>query len=73
MTVQVKVKTNSKEEKVEFVDDTYIISTKSPAKENKANIAVISLLSKYLDISKSKITIKRGLKSKNKIVEIDEY
>jgi len=64
------VKANSKENKVVFKDDIYQVYTKSPAKEGKANDAVVSLLSEYLDIPKSNIEIKKGLKSKSKWVEI---
>lgn len=68
--LHVTVKTNSKENKVIFKDNIYFVYTKSPAKEGKANESVISLLSEYLDIPKSNIYIKKGLKSKNKLVEI---
>jgi len=64
------VKTNSKESKVVFENGVYYMYTKSPAKENKANDEVISLLSKYLDVPKGSVNIKRGKKSKNKWVEI---
>ena len=64
------VKANSKENKVVFKDDIYHVYTKSPAKEGKANDAVVSLLSEYLDIPKSNIEIKKGLKSKSKWVEV---
>lgn len=68
--LHVTVKTNSKENKVIFKDNIYFVYTKSPAKEGKANESVVSLLSEYLDIPKSNIYIKKGLKSKNKLVEI---
>lgn len=64
------VKTNSKESKVVFENGIYYVYTKSPAKENKANDEVIFLLSKYLDIPKISVNIKRGKKSKSKWVEI---
>ncbi len=70
MKISAIVKTNSKESKIFIKDDIYYIYTKSPAKENKANIEVVRLLSEYFDIPKSNIDIKKGLKSKSKIVEI---
>jgi uncharacterized protein YggU (UPF0235/DUF167 family) len=70
MVVEIKVKTNSKESKVEVKDNIYYVYTKSPAKENKANIEVIDLMAEYLNISKRNICIKRGIKSKKKILEI---
>ena len=71
MIIKVKVKPNSKEEKVEKIsDDSYILSVKEPAEDNKANIRVINLLSKEFDISFNKIKIKNPT-STEKIVEID--
>jgi len=69
-SIKVRVKIGSKKEKVVKEDDTYYVYTNSPARENRANISVIELLSDYFDIPKSYITIKRGHKSKTKFVEI---
>jgi len=69
--IKVKVKIGSHEEKVIYKDGLYYVYTNSPPRDNRANISVIELLSEYFDISKSNITIKRGFKSKNKIVEIN--
>jgi hypothetical protein len=68
--LKVKVKIGSQKEYVEFKDDEYTVYTNSPAKDNRANISVIELLSDYLDVPKSYLTIKKGIKSKNKVVEI---
>jgi len=69
--LRVKVKIHSKKEYVDFKDGIYFVYTNSPARNNRANLSVLELLSEYLDIPKSYISIKRGLKSKNKVVEID--
>jgi hypothetical protein len=69
-SIKVKVKIGSQKEKVVKKDDIYYVYTNSPARENRANISVIELLSDYFDIPKSYITIKRGYKSKIKFVEI---
>ncbi|MCX5711499.1 MAG: DUF167 domain-containing protein [Candidatus Omnitrophica bacterium] len=67
----VKVKVNSRVEKVERINDNeFHLKVKAPAKEGRANEAVVELLSEYFDISKSRITILKGLKSKSKTVEI---
>ena len=66
--LQVKVKTRSQKDWVEHKDGIYIIHTKEPARDNKANFAVIDLLSDYLDIPKRNISIKQGLKSKTKTI-----
>ncbi|MDD3474902.1 MAG: DUF167 domain-containing protein [Candidatus Dojkabacteria bacterium] len=70
--LQVKVKIGNRKEGVEFKDGIYFIYINSPARNNLANISVIDLLSEYLDIPKSYISIKKGLKSKNKIIEIND-
>jgi uncharacterized protein YggU (UPF0235/DUF167 family) len=69
-SIKVKVKIGSQKEKVVKEDDIYYVYTNSPARENRANISVIELLSDYFDIPKSYITIKRGYKSKTKFIEI---
>lgn len=68
--LRVKVKIGSQREHVEFRDGLYVVYTNSPARDNQANISVIELLSDYFDIPKSSLTIKKGLKSKNKVIEI---
>lgn len=72
MFLEISVKSNSKESKVICKDNIYYIYTKSPAKEGKANKEIVKLLSEYLDIPKSNISFKRGLKSKKKVIEIQE-
>lgn len=53
------------------IDYHYKIYLTNPAIEGKANKQLIDLLSEYFKISKSKITIQKGLKSRRKIIEID--
>lgn len=43
-----------------------------PAQDGLANEQLIELLSDYLKIKKYKISIKKGHKSRNKIIEIGE-
>lgn len=71
MRISIKVKPNSKSASVEKVDETeYIVRVKAPAKEGKANEAVVEALSEYFRVPKSRISIARGLGSKHKVVEI---
>ena len=70
MKIYVRVKTNMREERVEREDEAYAVSVKEPAKENKANRAVIELLSEYFKVPKSQVFILSGLRSKHKIIEI---
>jgi len=70
MIIRIRVKSNSKENSIALKDGVYILHTKEPAKENRANISVINQLSIFFDVPKSNVTIKHGLRSKEKIVEI---
>ena len=71
--ISVAVKTGSKTEAYEILDDgTLKISIKERPVENKANEAVIRKISEIYNKPKNKITIKTGLKSKNKIIVIDD-
>lgn len=70
MKISVTVKPRAREEKVEKTDNGYLVYVREPAEENKANRALREVLSKYFGVSKSKISILSGLKSRHKIVEI---
>ncbi len=72
MKKQVKVKPNSKQQKIEESEDgTLIVHLKSPPVDGKANKELIDLLAKKFNVPKSKIIIKSGLSSKTKAIEID--
>ena len=73
MNIEVSVVLNSKNSKVEKISsDSYKVWLDAKPIDNKANIAVINLLSKYFDVAKSNIRIIRGSKAKNKLVEIQD-
>lgn len=70
MQILVQVKPNSKVSHIEKLNDnTYIVKLKSEPKDNKANLELINMISKYFNIHKSQITILKGLKSKHKIIQ----
>jgi len=72
MKKQVKVKPNSKQQNIqEAADGSLTVHLKSSPVDGKANEELISLLAKKFDVPKSQVTIKSGLSSKNKLVEID--
>ena len=67
----IHVKLNKKKEGVEKISDTkFVVYTKKPAIENKANEDVIKQIAKYFKISKSSVSIMRGATSKTKILKI---
>lgn len=72
MIIKAKVKPNSKEEKIEKLEDgSYKISVKERAEDNKANIKVINLLARECGISYKQIKIKNPT-SRDKVIEITE-
>ena len=70
MKISVTVKLKSKQEKIEKIDNIYMVYVKAPPIENKANEAIVKLLAKHFNVSKSQVNIIRGLTSRHKIVEI---
>jgi uncharacterized protein (TIGR00251 family) len=69
--ISVKVKPNSKAVSVEkTAENIYAVRVKAPAKDGKANAAVIEALSKFFDRPKSRITILRGQTGKSKVIEV---
>ena len=72
MKIKVKVKPNSKRQKIEVAaDGSFNVSLKSPPAEGKANQELIELLAARFEVSKSQVSIKSGLSARNKWVEIE--
>jgi len=72
MKLQVKVKPNSKLQQIEeSLDGSLTVRLKSPPIDGKANKELIALLATKYNVSKSQISIKSGLSSKTKLVEIN--
>jgi uncharacterized protein (TIGR00251 family) len=71
MKIFVRVKVKSKQETVEKIDASHFkVFVKAPAKEGKANQAVIKALSKHFKVPQSQIEIISGQASRQKIVDI---
>lgn len=61
-----------KEPLVEERDDgPFIVYVHEPVVESKANDALVILLAKYFDVSKTSVSIVHGYSSRYKVVEID--
>ena len=70
MKIYVKVKPNSsKQEIVEFGDFRYLVYLKSPPENNQANLELLKIMSKHLGTPSTRIKIKSGLTSNEKILE----
>lgn len=68
MIIKIKVKPNSREQKIEKISDNeFKIHLKEKAENNKANLELLKLLRREF---KKPARIIKGLKSKNKLVEI---
>ena len=73
MIIQIKVTTKaSQNEVIQRKSRLFHIRTTAVPEKGKANKAVINLLSEFLNIPKSRITIKSGLGKINKIIEIED-
>lgn len=73
MKIPVTIKPNSRhrEEVVVGSDGVYIIYTKAPAIEGRANEAAIKLLAQYFGVPQSRVKLVRGAMSKYKVFDID--
>lgn len=72
MKIAVKVKTNSKQQKIEEISPkNYLIHLKSSPIDGDANSELIKLLAKEFGVMQSQVIIKLGLSSRQKVIEID--
>jgi len=71
MKIFVKAKPNSKEEKIEKIDESnYVISVKEPPIKGKANESIRNALAIYFKTASARVKIVSGWGSRNKIIEI---
>jgi len=71
MIIEAIVKTKQRESKIEMLENgVYKISVKSLPIENKANIEIIKMVSKYFNVAQKNISIKTGKNTSRKIIEI---
>ncbi|MBS3903147.1 MAG: DUF167 domain-containing protein [Anaplasmataceae bacterium] len=72
MIYEVKVKTSAKKDNISLISENKLrVEVKAKAENGKANKALMKLLSEHFSVAQSLITIKRGSKSKNKIIQIE--
>lgn len=71
MKLTVIAKVGKKESKVVKINDhAFVVWTKMPAKENKANEDIVRQLAEHFNVPKSEITLLIGRTSKEKVFEI---
>jgi uncharacterized protein len=70
--ISVRVQASArKSELVGVRDGVLIVRVTAPAIEGRANESLRRLIAKRLGLSKSAVTIARGQRSRNKVIEID--
>ncbi len=71
MKIFIKAKPMAYEEKVEKIDDShFIVSVKEPPQNGLANKGIAKALANYFKVAPSRVLIKKGFTSKQKIFEI---
>ncbi len=71
MITRVRITPNAKKPEITKLDGgSYKIKVDAPAIGGKANVRLIEILSDYFKISKSSIRIVKGLRCREKILEI---
>lgn len=71
MIIRAKITPNAKKPEITQVDgNKYKIKVDAPASDGKANARLIEILSDYFKIPKSSVSIVKGHRSKNKLVDI---
>lgn len=71
MIYNIRVSPRASRNRVEQIENTLKVYLTKPAAEGLANAQLIDLLSMHFKIKKYQIKIKSGLKSRNKLVQID--
>ena len=72
MFITIHVKPNKRKEGVEKNSDTeFVVYTKKPATEGKANEDIVKQLADYFDVPQSFVVISKGKTSKKKLIEIN--
>lgn len=71
MKVSIKVKPSAKQEKIEDLGgNNFVVWVREPAKENKANFAVLEAIARHFGVGISRVRFVSGVKSKDKVIEI---
>jgi uncharacterized protein (TIGR00251 family) len=70
MIIKIKVFPRAKHNQIKPEKDILKIYTSAPAVDNKANEAVMEMLADFYKIKKRQLVIKKGERSRQKIIEI---
>ena len=70
MMLNVGVIPNARKNEIIKDGNTFRVRLSAPAAEGKANSALIELLAEHFGVKKSAVKIVKGIKSRNKLVEL---
>lgn len=71
LRIWVTVKPQAKRQEVRQVaDGEYVVFVRAPAREGKANLALLEILADYFSVAKSSIRIIHGQTGRKKLVEV---
>ena len=70
MNIEVKVTACARRNSIEKESERFKVCLTAPAVEGRANKALIEFLADHFSVSKSKIQIIKGLKSRIKVINI---
>jgi len=71
MIIKIRVKSNSdKQEIIRVSENEYKIALKEKPEDNKANLELLKMLRKHFNVEANHIKLIKGLKSRDKIVEV---
>ncbi len=71
MKIFIKAKPMSYEEKVEKIDEShFLVCVTEPPQNGLANRGIARAIANYFKVAQSRVVIKKGFTSKNKVIEI---
>ena len=71
MRIFIKAKPAAKEEFMRKIDEThFIVETREPPLQNRANLAITGMLARYFGVELGKVRMIKGFRERNKIFEI---
>lgn len=70
MKLNIRVVTKAKQQKIVKEEGRLKVYVNAPPVDGKANEALIKLLAEYFKVKRNRISIVKGLKSKDKIIEV---
>lgn len=71
MKIFIKAKPMSYEEKVEKIDEShFLVCVVEPPQNGLANRGIVRAVANYFKVAQSRVIIKKGFTSKNKVIEI---